>query len=154
MRGIRSDLRERLSAIVRLRTEMGRRLRALEVREQCLRTLLRDEELPAGPSQQLPLPALSEGVRRREFVLGSLKDGHAWSLEALKEHVRETGLMTVGASERSLNITLVNLLREQRVMRLSNGGWRLRDQSTRLALALPISSGRSDPADGEAELTS
>ena len=72
----------------------------------------------------------------------------------MKEHVRETGLMTVGASGRSLNITLVNLLREQRVMRLSNGGWRLRDQSTRLALALPISSGRSDPADGEAELTS
>jgi hypothetical protein len=72
----------------------------------------------------------------REFVFGSLADGHDWSLEQLKEHARGIGLMTIGATGRSLNITLVNLLREGLVARLPNGRWRRLEQGTQLPLDL------------------
>ena len=140
MRDIRADLRDRIDATVKQRTE-------LEARERRLRALLRDEEVsqfrqlqPAfrrGPNEA------TDGPRLREFVLGSLNDGHDWSLEALKEQACAIGLTTNGASGRALNITLVNLLRERLVMRLPNGKWRLRDQRTQLALDLPPPS--SDP---------
>jgi hypothetical protein len=42
-----------------------------------------------------------------------------------------------------LNIALVNLLRQGSVVRLPNGRWRLRDQSTQLALDLAAQ--RPDP---------
>ena len=127
MRDIRSDLRERLEATVKQRNELNGRVRALEAQEQRLRALLNDEEF--SHVHQLPLascPPSSEatgGGRLREFVLGSLQDGHDWSLQDLKEQAHGIGLTTVGASGRSLNITLVNLLRgglghagEQRAM--------------------------------------
>ena len=147
MRDIRSELRERLQATMRQRMELGEQLQALDAREQRLRALLQDEELVRGRRRELqllPLPIPSEGVRLREFVVGSLGDGHAWSLEELKEHARGVGLMTVGASGRSLNITLVNLLREALVRRLPNGQcstYEIRD--TQLALDLALPNGRS-----------
>jgi hypothetical protein len=75
MRDIRSDLRERLAATTRQRIE-------LEARERRLRALLQDEEVshplkiqPAScPGSNEP----TDGLRLREFVLGSLKDGHDW----------------------------------------------------------------------------
>lgn len=79
---------------------------------------------------------VTSGVRLREFVLGSLEDGHDWSLEQLKEQARGIGLTTVGATGRSLNIMLVNLLRQGLVTRARNGRWRLRDQGTQLPLDL------------------
>ena len=85
MRDIRSDLRERLEATVKQRNELNARVRALEAQEQRLRALLNDEEF--SHVHQLPLascPLSSEatgGARLREFVLGSLQDGHDWSLQ-------------------------------------------------------------------------
>ena len=148
MRDIRSDLRERLEATVKQRNELNGRVRALEAQEQRLRALLNDEEF--SHVHQLPLascPPSSEatgGGRLREFVLGSLQDGHDWSLQGLKEQAHGIGLTTVGASGRSLNITLVNLLREGLVTRASNGRWRLRDQDTQLPLDLASSSSGSN----------
>jgi hypothetical protein len=72
--------------------------------------------------------------------LGSLADGHDWSLEQLKQHACGLGLTTNGASGRVLNIVLVNLLRQGSVVRLPDGRWRL---STQLPLELPPTS--SDP---------
>jgi hypothetical protein len=147
-RDIRSDLRERLEATVQQRHELNARVRALEAQEQRLRALLNDEEysqLHQLPQSSCPLSSeLTSGGRLREFVLGSLKDGHDWSLQDLKEHARGLGLATIGASGRSLNITLVNLLREGLVMRLRNGRWRYQDQATQLPLDLaPASTGSS-----------
>lgn len=151
MRDIRADLRERLAATARQRIE-------LEAREHRLRALLRDEEV----SQPLKLQPASrpvpkeptDGPRLREFVLGSLKDGHDWSLEALKEHACGIGLTTSSASGRALNITLVNLLRRGLVTRLQDGKWRLRDQSTQLPLDLGLPSTARDEDAARAQLAS
>jgi hypothetical protein len=140
MRDIRSDLRERLEATVQQRHELNARVRALEAQEQRLRALLNDEEFTHVHQRSLaccpPSSEVTGGARLREFVLGSLQDGHDWSLQELKEHARDIGLTTLGASGRSLNITLVNLLREGTVMRLRNGRWRYQDQATQLPLDL------------------
>jgi hypothetical protein len=146
MRDIRADLRERLAATVRQRIE-------LEARESRLQELLRDEEVsqplriqPAScPGSKQP----TDGPRLREFVLGSLKDGHEWSLEALKEHACGIGLTTAGASGRALSITLVNLFRQGLVTRGPAGKWRLRDHSTQLPLDLvPLSTASHEDAAG------
>jgi hypothetical protein len=137
MRDISVDLRERLEATVKQRIE-------LEARERRLRALLRDEEV----AQSSCLASTGE-PRLGEFVLGSLKDGHDWTLEALKEHAYGIGLTTSGASGRALNITLVTLLRRGLVTRLQDGKWRLRDQSEQLALNLAQSSDPNRP-DSEA----
>jgi hypothetical protein len=133
MNDIRPDILERIEAVVRQRTQ-------LEARERRLRALLRDEEAAQqhqSPSTYCPGAAeVASGNRLREFVLGSLKDGKAWSLDDLKEHAHGVGLTTAGASGRILNITLVNLLREGLVARLQNGRWRLRDQAIQLPLDL------------------
>jgi hypothetical protein len=146
MRDIRADLRERLAATVKQRIE-------LEARERCLRALLQDEELSQPLQlQQACRPDSSEaidGPRLRKFVLGSLEDGHEWSLEALKEQACGVGL-TRGAPGRTLNITLVNLLRKGLVMRLPDGKWRLRDQSTQLRLDLASPSPNPDRDDRKA----
>jgi hypothetical protein len=65
-----------------------------------------------------------------------LQDGHDWGLKQLKEQASGIGLMTDGSAGRSLNITLVNLLREGLVARLPNGRWRLRERCTQLPLDL------------------
>jgi hypothetical protein len=137
MRDISVDLRKRLEATVKQRIE-------LEARERRLRALLRDEEV----AQSSCLASTGE-PRLGEFVLGSLKDGHDWTLEALKEHAYGIGLTTSGASGRALNITLVTLLRRGLVTRLQDGKWRLRDQSEQLALNLAQSSDPNRP-DSEA----
>jgi hypothetical protein len=133
MRDIRADLRERLAAMARQRVE-------LEVRERRLQALLRDEEVSQSiqlqPASSLVSNEATDGPRLREFVLGSLEDGHDWSLEALKEHACGIGLTRTGTSGRALNITLVNLLRQGLVMRLQDGKWRLRDRSTQLLFDL------------------
>jgi hypothetical protein len=120
-----------------------------------LHALLQDEEIGRRrQSQLLPLADPAQGIRLREFILGSLADGHAWNLDDLKEQARGLGLTTVGATGRSLNITLVNLHREDLVMRLADGRWRLREQGTQLALDLATQSENSDPPDGEVRLAS
>ena len=91
-----------------------------------------------------------DGPRLREFVLGSLNDGHDWSLEALKEHACGIGLTTSGASGRALNITLVNLLRQGLVTRLQDGKWRLRHQNHQPVLDLGPASSDTDLGDAEA----
>jgi hypothetical protein len=152
MRDIRADLRERIVATVRQRVE-------LEARERHLRALLRDEEFSQLlPHQPASCPASNEATdppRLREFVLGSLEDGHAWSLDALKEHACGIGLMSE-ASGRALNITLVNLFRKGLVTRLPDGKWRLREQSTqlRLDLASPSHSPDQDDPEARAQLAS
>ena len=155
MRDIRSDLRDRLQATTAQRAELSRRLRALEAREQRLRALLQDEEALRGLPQHVhlrALPGTSQGTHLREFVLRLLRNGQAWSLEDLKEQARRAlGLTTVGAAGRSLNITLVNLLRQRRVLRLPDGRWQLQDQAPQLEL---FSSADLDPPDGEAQLAS
>ena len=147
MRDIRSDLRERLEATVQQRHELNTRVRALEAQEQRLRALLKDEEF-THVHQCTPAccpPSSTGGAGLREFVLGSLQDGHDWSLQDLKEHAHGIGLITLGASGRALNITLVNLLREGLVMRVGNGRWRYQDQATQPPLDLtPPSAGSSD----------
>lgn len=132
MRDIRSDLRERLRVTVQQRRELGQRLQALETREQNLRALLQDEQATSGALSP-PVDA-ADGPRLRDFIRGSLANGCDWSLDELKEHARGLGLNTAGASGRSLNIILVNLLREGSVVRLPGGRWRLSDQRKQLAL--------------------
>jgi hypothetical protein len=131
MRDIRTDLRERLEATLKQRIE-------LEARERCLRALLRDEEvIGLNKITTASSPACSEatnGNRLREFILQALKDGQDHSLDDLKGQAYGVGLRTVGASGRSLNITLVNLLREGLVIRLRNGRWRLGAQAAQLPL--------------------
>jgi hypothetical protein len=140
MRDIRVDLRERLEATVKQRME-------LEARERRLRALLRDEEV--AQSSCLASNKATGEPRLGEFVLDSLKDGHDWTLEALKEHAYGIGLTTSGASGRALNITLVTLLRQGLVTRLQDGKWRLRDQSEQLALELvPLSTASHEDAAG------
>jgi len=136
MRDIRADLWERLNVTAKERTQLIERVRTLEAREKRLRALLTEEELASTRHRAGPLPGEPHGVRLREFILGSLEDGHDWSLEQLKEHARGIGLTTVGATGRSLNIVLVNLLRRGLVIRVHNGRWRLRDESTQLPLDL------------------
>jgi hypothetical protein len=136
MRDIRADLRERLELTVKQRTQLMERVRALETRERRLRALLTEEDLPSTSLHTPSFAGEPHGRRLREFVLGSLDDGHDWALEQLKEHARGIGLMTIGAAGRSLNITLVNLLREGLVARLPNGRWRIREQGTQLPLHL------------------
>lgn len=129
MRDIRDDLRERLAATVKERTDLLQQVRALEERERRLRALLREEEI-AGVSLHhgsLAVGEASGGAFLREFILGSLADGHSWSLEALKEQAHAMGLATIGTAGRSLNITLVNLLRQGLVTREQDGKWRRRD---------------------------
>ena len=154
MRNIQADLLERLNATVAQRREVSQQLRVLEARERCLRALLSDEERRATRAHQLsplwlPSGEASDGAQLREFVLGSLADGHDWSLEQLKQHACGLGLTTTGASGRVLNIALVNLLRQGSVVRLPNGRWRLRDQSTQLPLDLAPQ--RPDPGREGAE---
>jgi hypothetical protein len=136
VRDIRGDLRERLEATVKERNDLTQQVQALEERERRLRALLRDEEI-AGvrlhqSSTTLASGEPSGGAFLREFILGSLADGHSWSLEALKEHAHAMGLATIGTAGRSLNITLVNLLRQGLVRRHQDGKW----QSTQLRLDL------------------
>lgn len=139
MQDIRTDLSERLERVIQERRALGQQLQALEGREQRLRALLQDEEGSPKRSQQLQLlslPRRSDGARLREFVHRSLTNGRDWSLEELKEHARGMGLNIIGTSGRSLNITLVNLLREGSVKRLPNGRWRLCEQRKQLSLDL------------------
>jgi hypothetical protein len=155
MRNIRADLLERLNATVEQRREMSRQLQILEARERCLRALVSDEERQATRVEHLsPLwlrsTDVTDGAQLREFLLASLADGHDWSLEQLKQHACGLGLTTAGASGRVLNIALVNLLRQGSVVRLPNGRWRLRDQSTQLPLDLPPPNSDPDPDDGAA----
>jgi hypothetical protein len=157
---IRPDLRERLAATVKQRSDLLQQVRALEDRERRLRALLREEEI-AGVSLDQSSAVLasgdtSGGAFLRDFVLGSLADGHSWSLEALKEHAHAMGLATVGTAGRSLNITLVNLLRQGCVKRLQDGKWRLCHQSRQLPLGLapPSSEPDRDGADAGAQLAS
>lgn len=158
MRDIRWDLRERLEATVKQRNELSGRVRALEAQEQRLRALLNDEEF--SHVDQLPLASCppsgkaTGGARLREFVLGSMQDGHEWSLQDLKKHAHGIGLTAVGASGRSLNITLVNLLREGLVTRLRNGRWRYQDQATQLPLNLMLPNPAPSHEDGDAQLAS
>jgi hypothetical protein len=157
MRDIRSDLRERLEATVKQRSELNGRVRALEAREQRLRALLNDEEFSHVhqlPPASSPSSDATGGARLREFVLGSLQDGHDWSLQNLKEHAYGMGLTTLGASGRSLNITLVNLLREGLVTRARNGRWRLRDQAMQLPLDLASPSTDSGQDNEDEQLAS
>jgi hypothetical protein len=120
---------------------------------------LSDEERQPTQLEQLSalwLPSASDGAQLREFVLGSLADGHDWSLQQLKQHAHGLGLTTTGASGRVLNIALVNLLRQGSVMRLPSGCWRLRDQSKQLPLDLapPSSNPDRDDADAGAQVAS
>jgi hypothetical protein len=152
MRNIRADLVERLSATVEQRREVSKQLRVLEARERSLKALLSDEERRATQVQEFSPLGLAGGVpphgaHLREFVLGSLADGHDWSLEQLKQHACGLGLTTTGASGRALNIVLVSLLRQGSVTRLPNGRWRL---STQLPLDLPPPSSDPDRDDGAA----
>jgi len=154
MRNIRADLLERLNATIEQRVEVTKQLRVLETRERCLRALLSDEERRATHVQQLsplwlPSGEASDCAQLREFVLGSLADGHDWSLEQLKQHACGLGLTSNGASGRVLNIVLVNLLRQGLVVRLPSGRWRLQDRSTQLPLDLAPA--RSDPVRDSAE---
>jgi hypothetical protein len=135
MRSIRADLLERLNATVEQRRQLSKQLQILEARERCLRALVSDEERQATRVEHLsplwlPSTDATDGAQLREFVLGSLADGQDWSLEQLKQHACGLGLTTTGASGRVLNIVLVNLLRQGSVVRLPNGRWRLRDQTT------------------------
>jgi hypothetical protein len=136
VRDIRADLRERLAATVKQRSDLVQQVQALEQRERRLRALLRDEEIAGAGLHQssatLAPAETSSGAFIREFILGSLADGHSWTLEALKEHAHAMGLATVGTAGRSLNITLVNLLRQGLVTRHQDGKW----QSTQLRLDL------------------
>jgi hypothetical protein len=150
VRDIRVDLRERLAVSVKHRGELIQQVRALEERERRLRALLRDEDI-AGVSLHrgpvtLPSGERSGGRFLRDFVLRSLADGQSWSLEALKEHAHAEGLATVGTGGRSLNITLVNLLRQGLVRRLQDGTW----QSTQMALDLAAPNSDSNPDDADA----
>lgn len=143
MRDIRADLRERLKATEKERAH-------LEERERRLRALLADEEEGDRPRNPTP-PVDDGGVRLRELVLGSLKDGHDWTL---KEHAQGVGMTTFGALGRSLNITLVNLLRRGIVTRLRDGRWRLGDQGTQLPLDLEPPATNPDQEDGHAQVAS
>jgi hypothetical protein len=155
MRDIRSDLQERLEATMQQRNELIARVRALEAQEQRLRALLSDEEFAQFQPPSCPVSSeATNGARFREFVLGSLKDGHDWSLQDLKEHAHGLGLTTVGASGRSLNITLVNLLREGLVMRSRDGSWRYQDQTTQLPLDLTPPSADSSRENADEQLAS
>jgi hypothetical protein len=159
MRNIQADILERLNATMEQRREVSQQLRVLEARERCLRALLSDEERRATRVQQLsplwlPSGETSNGVQLREFILGSLADGHDWSLEQLKQHACGLGLTTAGASGRVLNIALVNLLRQGSVIRLPSGHWRLRDKSLQLPLDLPRSDRVRDSAEAGAQLAS
>jgi hypothetical protein len=158
MRDIRSDLRERLEATVQQRNELNAKIRALEAQEQRLRALLSDEEFmhvhERSLASCLPSSEVTGGARLREFVLGSMRDGQEWSLQSLKEHAHGIGLTTVGASGRSLNITLVNLLREGFVTRARDGRWRLRDEATQLPLDLASPSTGSNQENCDEQLAS
>jgi hypothetical protein len=141
VRDIRADLQERLAATVKQRSDLIQQAQALEQRERLLRALLRDEEIAGArlhpSSASLAAGETSGGAFLREFILGSLADGHSWSLDALKERAQAMGLPTLGTAGRSLNITLVNLLRQGLVTRLQDGKWRLCDQVSQLPLDLP-----------------
>jgi hypothetical protein len=147
VRDIRADLRERLATTLKQRSDLVQQVQALEERERRLRALLRDEEIAGVKLHQSSatlMPSdVSSGAFLKEFILGSLADGHSWSLEALKEHAHAVGLATVGTAGRSLNITLVNLLRQGLVTRHQDGKW----QSTQLGLNL-ASSSRNPERDG------
>jgi hypothetical protein len=155
MRDIRSDLQERLEATMHQRNELIARVRALEAQEQRLRALLSDEEFAQfQPPSCSPSSEATNGARIKELVLGSLQDGYDWSLQDLKEHAHGLGLTTVGASGRSLNITLVNLLREGLVMRLRDGRWRYQDQAKQLPLDLTAPSAGSGHENADEQLAS
>jgi hypothetical protein len=107
MRDIRCDLQERIELTVEQRTELEKRLQALEEREQRLRALLRDEggQSAISPYEQpllsLGIPAdTATGARLREFVLQALSDGHEWDLNDLKKQAQGIALTTAGASGR------------------------------------------------------
>jgi hypothetical protein len=150
VRDIRADLRERLAATVKQQSNLLQQVQALEQRERRLRDLLRDEEIAGVKLHQssatLAPGEIASGPFLREFVLGSLADGHNWSLEALKEHARAMGLATVATAGRSLNITLVNLLRQGLVTRDQDGKW----QSTQWRLDLASASRPSERPGAEA----
>lgn len=159
MQDIRSGLQERLEATKKERNELTAQLQRLQARERLIRDLLREEEECFHGSRHLRslVPgsrhAPVAGTHLKYFVLESLADGHAWSLDQLKEHARGMGLVRDCVSGRSLNITLVNLHRSGRVRRLPNGRWQLCSDSPQTSLAFkgtPAKSSAGDPSDAAA----
>jgi hypothetical protein len=135
VRDIRADLRERLGAVENERSGLRDQLRALDIRERQLGALLEQEEAArelhrSGRAVAQATTEAPNGAIFKEFVLASLKRGDEWSLDDLKEHGCGLGL----TDGRSLNITLVNLLRQGRVTRSPNGKWRLADGDCQLVL--------------------
>lgn len=154
MQDIRSGLRERLEAAKKERNELTAQLQRLQARERLIRDLLREEEEECfhGPRHLRslvpgPRHAPVAGTHLKYFVLESLADGHAWSLDQLKEHARGMGLVRDCASGRSLNITLVNLHRSGRVRRLPNGRWQLCSGSPQMSLDFKGSPAKSSTRD-------
>lgn len=132
MRDIREDIRDRLKQLNQEREQHKFALEGLDERERSLKALLADEVQRWGSHE----PSLFQAVegqnsqaakQEREltlstFLLGTLADGHPWSLDELKAKIAATDLLTDSPSPgRSLNFALVGLQRHGYVDRLATG---------------------------------
>ena len=137
MRDIRSDLKERLEAMVRERQELQRRVAAFENSEQSLRALLAQENarFPETEPQDIAPPAEQPRSDYERFILDALSDGEKWTTLRLKlvagEQQRFQDQPTLG---RVFHAVLIGLRGRGLVELVEQGTWRRKRARVRLRL--------------------
>mgnify|MGYP001601058415 CR=1 FL=1 len=115
VRNIVVDLQERLA-------EARRHINNWQHTERLLLELLKAEETQFGATQEGPTP--DDGDAVRQFVLETLQDGRGYLVEGFKQEADRVGFKFPSPNPgRSLNMTLVNLMRAKRVYKDTKGFW-------------------------------
>jgi len=134
-RDIRDDLRQRLAGLEKERRDVHQRLKQIDARETAIRTLLEQEERLWAREEatlfayerriQQPAPGGKEETLTK-FLLDTLSDGRAWSLDDIKSLAKEKRLLLESKSPgRAINFRLVGLERHGYVRRTRSGKWML-----------------------------
>jgi hypothetical protein len=138
MRDIRSDLQERIEDIARQRTEIQKRLFALDESEKNIRALLEAEEMRCTAEREASLPLFNVEAEEESnngkysspvarFVISFLQheNGDA-SLEMLKRAAAKEGIPFGGKNPgRVLHFLLTGMHQNGLVERSESGRWRL-----------------------------
>ena len=156
MRDIRPDIKERLDAVEKMRERLLLRLVELDAQETTLREFLTAENArwhsrePTlfGPPRHIEGKVPKEAASPvTHFLTQTMGDGAAWSLERLKDHASNQGVLFGDESPgRSLHGGLLGLKKRGIVEMLDKGVWRLLIKEG----ALPAETGRAIDIEGSA----
>lgn len=128
MKDIRSEIAERLEDASKRRADLANQIKALETEVETLKRMMDienqrhgDQGSPFRKRVHLIPRSISEGTETApDFIEGLLKTG-PHSKNKLKEAGIQKGIFDRETAGRSIHITLVNMLRGNRIRELADG---------------------------------